>query len=61
MEECSKNKLFPNFIEEEIENQYFKCKIKINDNIFSEGDGKNIEEAKEKAAENGLKKLTEKN
>ena len=58
MDECNKKKIIPNFIEEDLGINNFRVKIIVNDNIFSEGDGKNFEEAKEKAAENGLKKLS---
>jgi dsRNA-specific ribonuclease len=39
-------------------NNNFRVKIFFNDNILCKGDGKNLEEAKEKAAENGLKILS---
>ena len=55
MDECNKKKIIPNFIEEYLEGNNFRVKIIVNDNILCEGDGKNLEEAKEKAAENGLK------
>ena len=58
MDECNKKKIIPNFIEEDLGINNFRVKIIVNDNIFSEGDGKNFEEAKEKAAEKGLKILS---
>ncbi len=58
MDECNKNKIIPNFIEEYLEGNNFRVKIIVNDNILCKGDGKNLEEAKEKAAENGLKILS---
>ena len=58
MDECNKNKIIPTFIEEDLGKNNFKVKIIVHDNIFCEGNGNNFEEAKEKAAENGLKKLS---
>ena len=54
---CYKNKIIPSFIDEELSTNNFCAKILINGEIFCDGYGKNLEEAKEKAAEMGLKKI----
>ena len=54
---CYQNKIIPSFIDEDLGINNFCAKIIINGEVFSEGYGKNLEEAKEKAAEKGLDKI----